>query len=191
MSDEQAQVATPTDPAPVQDTAADSPPGGFSVGDLPADVQALIKELRAENAKHRTAKKEAEKQAAELQRKQAEEQGEFKGLYEKALAELTEARQAAQAAEQARLKAEVAHRLQLPAALVDRLRGDTVAELEADARLLLDALPRPATGNTGGRDGLNASAPTPAKSDAEIREEAARLGLSYQHLKQFYEQRGN
>lgn len=131
--------------------------------------------------------KDAEKAAEAAAKKQAEEQGEYKRLYEEAEARRLEAEQKATAAELARLKTSVATKLQLPAALIDRLRGETEEELEADAKALLDAMPRPTVpAANDAAAGINGSKPTPQKTEREIKEEAARLNVSIQALKQYY-----
>lgn len=125
---------------------------------------------------------QAAKDASEREAQQLAEQGKFKELYETAQRDLQQAQTAAKAAELARLKTEVAHKHQLPAALIDRLRGETAEELDADAALLLSVIPKPATANDAAA-GVNGKAPTPQKSDREIQEMAARLGVSFEHLK--------
>lgn len=178
-----------TDPTDVQTTPAEEqkPATPESVDTLPDWAQKLIKEMRSENAKHRKAKTEAEKAAEELAKKQAEEQGEYKRLYEEAEARRLEAEQKAQASELARLKSSVAQKLQLPPALVDRLRGETEEELEADAKALLDAMPKPQiTASNDAASGINGAAPKPQMTEREITETAARLGLSVSALKQYY-----
>ena len=42
-------------------------------------------------------------------------------------------------------KREIAHKLNLPEAFADRIKGDTPEEMEADAKGLFDALPKPGT----------------------------------------------
>ena len=46
-------------------------------------------------------------------------------------------------------KREIAHKLNLPEALADRIKGETPEEMEADAKGLFDALPKPTTTKTG------------------------------------------
>jgi len=147
-----------TDETPETETGQDAEtvtmqPEAQSVGDLPEWAQKLITETRGEAAKYRKERAQAKKEADAAARKQAEEQGEFKRLYEEANAKLAEAEQRAQAAELARLKADIGTRLQLPAALIDRLRGETAEELEADAKALLDALPKVQTVTSDRRGG--------------------------------------
>ena len=46
-------------------------------------------------------------------------------------------------------KREIAHKLNLPEVLADRIKGETPEEMEADAKGLFDALPKPNTTKTG------------------------------------------
>src|SRR6185503_18614400 len=84
--------ATPAPITPPPPAPADTDPE--SIDKLPKWVQTLIGDLRKENASHRTAKTKAERDAAEAARLAAEEQGQFKTLYEteKANREAAEAR---------------------------------------------------------------------------------------------------
>ncbi len=144
------------------------------------EVNTRLKELEKANAE---AAKEAEKQL----QLQAEEQGRFKELYEQAQAELLAAQETAKNAEIARLKNEAAHRHNLPAAIAARLIGETEEDIEADALKLAEVLPKaqPET-RTDAAAGRNGRQPTPEKSDREIQEMAARLGVSFEHLKRQY-----
>lgn len=82
---------------------------------------------------------------ADAERKAAEEAGEFKKLYEGALSKLQEAEQRAIAASLAVTRRDIAARLNVPAALADRLMGDTPEAIEADAKQLLASLPKATT----------------------------------------------
>lgn len=189
--DAPAQTATveTTEPDVTQDVITDSPATGpaNTVDSLPDWAQAIIKDARNEAAKYRTEKTKAQKEAEKQAQQQAEQQGEYQKLYEQAKMQLEEANQIAEQERMARLKATVAHKLNLPAALVDRLRGNTEDELAADAQALLDAMPKPViTTRTDSTNGVNSDAPTPAKSDREIQELAARIGVRFEDLKKQY-----
>jgi len=177
----------PTEPANVQDTEPTSQPpaAAQSVGDLPEWAKKVVKDLRTENAKHRKAKIEAEKVLAAKESEALAQQGKYKEMWEKADAQRIEAEQRATAAELARIKASISAKHNLPAALADRLRGDTEEELEADALVLLDAMPRsqPVTQTDGGA-GLNGNTPAPGMSEQEVQEMAARYNVSVSALKQ-------
>jgi len=180
------EEATDTNPNEVTQDVTEGQPDpapADNVQELPDWAKSLIGDLRTENAKHRTARKSADKAAEKAAEQAAEQQGQFKELYEKTKAELETAEAARQAAELATLKAKIGAELKLPAALVDRLRGETEDELKADAVVLLDAMPSPQVSGTDANSGVNGNAPTPQKSDDEIREMAARIGVSFEHLK--------
>ena len=189
MSDETpTQEVEPVEPT--EDSTPDvqpEPKPADSMETLPDWAQKLVKDLRKENAKHRTATTAAEKAAEKQARTQAEEQGEFKKLYEETLAKQQEAETAATAANLAMLKAQVAQKTSLPDALVDRLQGETLEDLEADAQILLDAMPKaqPVT-TTDSSAGVNGKQPTPPMSEAAMKEQAAKLGVQYEHLKEHY-----
>lgn len=166
------------DTTPAQSTEIDS------VDKLPKWAQKLIGDLRQESAGHRKAKTDAERAAAEAARIAAEEQGQYKPLYEseKANREAAEAR--AKTAELASIKVRIGAKLALPAGLLDRLRGETEEEIEADAKTLLAVIPKPMaiTTNDAGQ-GVNGKEPTQQYTDAEIREMAARYGVNFEALK--------
>lgn len=174
---------TTTDKADLQ-AATTTPETAQTVDALPDWAQKTIKELRAENAKRRKTEQAAAKAAEDAAKKQAEEQGKFKELYETAQTQLAEARQQAQAAEVARMRARVGAKLQLPDVLIDRLQGDTAEELEADAKTLLEAMPKAeVSAKTDSRAGVNGKTPKAAMSPAEVREMAAIYGVSEYALK--------
>jgi hypothetical protein len=170
-----------------QDVTPEPPTEADSIEKLPKWAQKQIKDLRSESAKYRTANTKAERDAEELARRQAEEQGQYKQLYEQEKARAAQAELTAQVAQVARYRSEVAHKLNVPAALVDRLRGETLEELEADAKTLLDAMPKAATvTTTDSSAGVNGKKPAAQFSDEQIKEMAARLGVGYEHLRKQY-----
>lgn len=181
MADEQAQpaadVTTPpaTEEKPVHDgdaTGKQAETTGKTF--TQAEVDALITQ-RLERAR-KSAEDAANKARTEAERKAAEQQGEYQKLYEAAKAELTAAEQKAQALELATMRRDVAEKFSVPAALAGRLQGTTVEELEADAKALVAALPKPPPPN------LNASGgglpPSSGMSEQERIATAARLGVS-------------
>lgn len=189
MSDETTPPAgdEATPPADVQVTPPAAQPDATPLGtvdQLPDWAQKLVKELRQENASHRKAKTDAEKAAQLAAEKAAADQGEFKRLYEEAKGklEVTEAR--AKAAELAHLKAKVGNELKLPSSLVDRLRGETEDELRADATALIAALPKPAASTDAGAGLGGGQQPAQGLTDDQIKEMAARYGVSFRHLKE-------
>ena len=188
MADE--TVVTPpaadaTTPPPA--TENEAPPNGDATGKqaetagktfTQAEVDALIAQ-RLERSKRQTEEATA-KARTEAERKAAEQQGEYQKLYEATKAELAEAAQKAAALELAAMRREVADRLGVPAALVSRLQGDTPETLEADAKALMAALPKPGAPNINSTGG----APPPASglSQVDIEQLAARLGVSPKYI---------
>lgn len=139
-----------------------------------ADVDRLIGErLAKERSKAETM---ATKAREEAERKAAEEQGKYQELYEKAKRESAELESKLKAAEIASIKRDVAARLNMPTALALRLQGDDEASIEADAKSLMAALPKPAAPNINSGTGNGA---TPPKDEyAFDRETYVRLGLN-------------
>lgn len=124
-----------------------------------ADVDRIVKErLQRAEAK---AQETAQKATQEAEAKALAEQGKFKELYEKLQADNQAATQRIRDMEMTSLRRDVASKLGLPAGLADRLRGDTAEALEADAKALLEAMPKAAAPN------INASAGT-GLTDAQI-----------------------
>lgn len=103
--------------------------------------------------KQREELKQAKKAAAELERyKQAEEERKQAEMSEtdRLKAELERAQSELKAKTVRTMQIEVAAKLGLPAALSDRLHGETLEEMEEDAKAILEALPKQkAAPNTG------------------------------------------
>ncbi|MCO5182191.1 MAG: DUF4355 domain-containing protein [Candidatus Promineofilum sp.] len=160
---------------------AESGEGGAEKLFTQAELDQKIAE-RLRRAKEQS-DKAAAKAAADAQRKANEEQGKYKELYEGLQAQLTAAEGRAAELERAALRREAAEKSGLPAALAERLRGETLDEMLEDAKLLRNAMPKPqAPDINAGPRGTTKQTP----SDDEIREQAAVLGVSYEHLKQQY-----
>lgn len=156
MADEQTQPTAEAEQQPQDAAPTGAEPGNqteqartFSQ----ADIDRIVTErLAKEKAKSEAAVKRAQEEA---EAKRLAEQGEFQKLYEQAQAKMQEAEERARALELAGIRRDVAARLNLPAGLVDRLRGEDEAAIEADAKALIAALPKPAApdinaGNVGG-----------------------------------------
>jgi len=145
------------------------------------DLNKRLKEMEA------TAKA-AEKQVSDAEKEKLVKQQEYKTLYESSEVARIEAEKAVNVANQATIRANVARKFkQLPEAFVELLQGDTTEELELHAQTLLDAMPTAQIAtDTDASAGVNGKAPTQPKSDQEIKEEAARLGVSFEHLKKQY-----
>ena len=145
-----------------------------------ADVDRIINERIA---KERTkAESMAAKAREEAERKAAEEQGKYQELYQAAQQKAATLEAQLRAAEIASIKRDVAQRLNMPAALANRLQGEDEATIEADAKALMAALPKPTPPNINSGTG-NGAAPTgTAMTEAEKKELAARLGVDWRYL---------
>ena len=103
--------------------------------------------------KQREELKQAKKAAAELERyKKAEEERKQAEMSEtdRLKAELERAQSELKAKTVRTMQIEVAAKLGLPAALSDRLKGETLEEMEEDAKAILEVLPKQkAAPNTG------------------------------------------
>jgi len=98
----------------------------------------LIKKLRAEIKElSPKAKKAAELEAAEVKRKEAQ-----MTETEKLAKELAEAKSRLRQVERIEMQRAAAEKAGLPLAYAKRLQGETPEELEADAKEMLDALPK-------------------------------------------------
>jgi hypothetical protein len=148
-----------------------------------SEVEALVRDRLA--SAQRKADEAAKKAAADAEAKALKEQGEYKTLYEKLQAELEQERTRAKALEVAGMRRDVAARLQLPVGLVDRLRGETMEDIEADAAALLAALPKPTAPNINAGNGSGAGGATlpGGLTEASIREQATRLGVGFEAFK--------
>ena len=181
MSEQQDTQAVATEAEETAPVAEETPqPAAVdSVDQLPDWAQKLVKDLRSENAKHRTANKAVQKEKEEAERKAAEEQGEYKRLYEAEQAKRVESETEAANLRIARIRDKVARELKLPGALVDRLQGETEEEITADAQALLEAMPKPqAVTTTDAGNGVNPT-PAPVALDEEtLRRQASALGVN-------------
>jgi hypothetical protein len=146
------------------------------------ELDAIVTE-RLQRAQ-RKAEEATAKARTEAERKAQEEQGQFQKLAESLKAELEQERQARKAAELAGLRRDVAARRNLPAGLVDRLRGETEQEIEADAEALLAALPKPQAPNINAGDASSTSPKLPGGiSEEALKQQAVRLGVKFEDFK--------
>ena len=106
-------------------------------------------ELRAENEKLAKALKEANKEAAGRRKRLEELEKSEQERLEASKTELQKAQdRAAQLEAETKnlrlsvLRRDVAAKTGLPEALIDRLKGETLEEVEADAKALLESLPK-------------------------------------------------
>lgn len=127
-----------------QQTEGQEPAGGTqSQGETPerkaARLERELAEARKDAGNYRTRLRERERAEQEAQRQTAEQQGEFKTLYEQAQQRLQELEQAQAARERADLLRKVAKTAGLDPDdddLVSRLRGDDEEALLEDAKKL-------------------------------------------------------
>ena len=175
MTDETSTTAVP-------EQAPDTPTAGENQQGQPApapertftqsDVDRIINERIA---KERTkAEGLATKAREEAERKAAEEQGKYQELYEAAQKRIADTEAKLHAAEIASIKREVAARLNMPQALANRLQGETMEDIEADAKDLMSALPKPTAPNINSGTGNGA---TPKESNVTDKETLLALGL--------------
>jgi len=129
--------------------------------------------------------KQAQTQAAKAQEaaalKAAEEQGEYKKLYEQMSQKMAEAQRRAEELERQQLQAKVAQTVGIPPALATRLVGATEEELTADATALLASLPKPQAPNINAAPGAGATPRTDLGMPVE--EFAAIYGVNPQFIK--------
>lgn len=183
------EITTPEAEPEVIETAVQTPENPPETNGEPerkftqAEIDKIIKDrLDREKTRSEAAAKKAADDAA---RKAAEEQGEFKKLYETVLQEKQAAEERAKALELSSLRRDIAAKVGLPAGLASRLQGETDTDIEADAKQLLATLPKaaaPSLDGGAGRTGQGNNAP----SLDEIKEQAARLNVNWRHLAKQY-----
>ena len=135
-------------------------------------VEQLIKERleREKKASEKKAQEAADKAAADA----AVKNGEFQKLAEQREKELNEARATLAEKELNEKRHAVALKTGLPPAFALRLQGSTDEELEADAKTILEALPKPPEKTPG----INPTNPPAGSDQKETKEQALRrLGL--------------
>lgn len=168
-----------TEVEPQVDATTPQPQGSDKSIMIPKDrfdeVNNERKELRKQLEEFKTLKQRAEEETKK-------QQGKYQELYEKAQADLEAQQKAVAELEHNMLRKEVAAAAGY-AALWNRIEGGDQAELEADLKALIKALPKPQAPDLDGAAGsgsLNGSgAPV---TEAEKKELAARLGLRVQDL---------
>lgn len=188
---EETTTVTGQDEGTTQETTTEQGGGAQTTGDgtettpatqtfTQADVDRIVKErLQRADAKAQTlaAKAKQEAEAAALA-----EQGKFKELYEKLKADNDAAQQRIKQMEIEALRTTVGGKVGLPEALFSRIQGDTEEAIEADAKALLAALPKPAAPNinsAGGGEKPNDAALIAAQAN----ELAAIYGVNPKYLK--------
>ena len=147
-------------PATVAD--GESPNNGEQRTFTQADLDRIVTERLAKEKQRSEAA--TAKARADAERKAAEEQGEWKKLAEQYKSEAEAERQRATAASLAVTRRDIAAKLNVPVALADRLQGDTPEAIEADAKQLMAALPKPGTPSANAGSGSRQPGATDAKS---------------------------
>jgi hypothetical protein len=180
MNDE--TQTNPVEQTPEAPTAGDQTAGTTPATERTFTQQDVDRIIADRLVKERTkADAQAAKAREDAERKAAEEQGEFRKLYEKAQQQITETEARLKAAEIASIKRDVAARLNMPVALASRLQGEDESAIEADAKELMAALPKPAAPNINSSAGTG-NAPRvnlPAGiTEASLRDQAVRLGVN-------------
>lgn len=140
-----------------------------------AQVDAIVRD-RLDRAQKQADKRAADA-AAEAERKAAEEQGRYQDLYQKAQADLDAIAKQMRQMELSQMRAQVAAKFSLPDAIASRLQGETAEDMEADAKTLAAALPKPSAPNITSSSGSGAPPRPGAPTDEELREKAVRYGL--------------
>lgn len=141
-----------------------------------ADLDRIIKDrLDQERAK---GEKAAAKAKADAETAALAEQGKFKEIADRALADLAAAQAEAKSSALRLLQRDVAAKTNLPAALADRLKGETEEEMEADAKGIMAALPKPAAPNINANPGAGGAPAAGQLSDAEKQRIADKYGVN-------------
>ncbi len=140
-----------------------------------ADLDRIINErLQQERSK---GEKAAAKAKSDAETAALAEQGKYKEIADQATAKLAAAEQAAKAAEMRLLQRDVAAKTSLPLPLAERLRGETLEEMEADAKAIMAALPKPAAPNINPSNGTGGAPAPGALDDAEKKRIADKYGV--------------
>ena len=164
MADEKQVETTTTDTA--TETVVETPEVKGDEFDK-ARAMALIEKLRAENKEAAKAKKRLEEFAqADAKRKEAE-----MTESEKATKRAQELEAKLKAYERTEAQRKAAEKVGLPGSLAIRLMGETPEELEADAKALLETLPKP----TKPTPGINPTNPANASQEETRSQKKDRL----------------
>jgi len=135
MADEQKQGAMPEQTTPAGETPPAAPQ---AQSDLSAELEKTRLALKAANKEAADRRKRLDElEAAETKRKEGE-----MSEVDKLTKRLTEAEAKLKAKERADAQRAVSEKVGLPLAFAERLQGETPEELEADAKKLLEALPK-------------------------------------------------
>jgi hypothetical protein len=181
MADETLTVDTEVtaDSAPITPTAGETQQD--TVAQERKFTQADVDRILSERLAKASAKADAQaaKAREEAERKAAEQQGEYKQLYEQEKAKAAATEALLKEAQIASVRQAIAQSLGMPAALAERLRGDDEETIEADAKKLMAALPKPSAPNINSAAGTASGKSLPAGfNEQDLRDQAVRLGVN-------------
>lgn len=189
MPDEATTTQASAAPAVAEQAQADA--SAATKNTEPTSAEQMIPKSRFDEVNNRLKAIEAEsvkaaKAAQDAETKRLAEEGKYKELFEKQQADLLAAQQVAKANELRLLQRDAATKTNLPAALADRLKGETLEEMVADAQSILDALPKPTAPNINANAGMGGGLGAGQLTEAQINEQAVRMGVNPKLLKQQY-----
>lgn len=166
MSDETTTAAgeTPAQAETVQDTAQAVETWEDGKPFDPATAKALIEKLRAENKQLKPAAKKAQDYEAKLRAQEDADKSEIQRMKER----LEQAEKELQGTKRRETQRKIAAKFGLPDALADRLHGDTEDEMEADAKELLEAMPKRQAAPVNNPSSVQTAAETDAQRRARI-----------------------
>jgi len=186
---EETAVATPeateTDKPATQASATPADATGTNSGQsertfTQADLDRIVTE-RLDREREKS-KKDAAKAQADAEAKVLAEQGKYKELFEKQQAELEAERRTAREASMRLMQRDAAGQTSLPLPLAERLRGETLEEMVADAKSIIAALPKPQAPNINASSGVGGAPAAGALDDAEKKRIADKYGVDARYV---------
>lgn len=171
MSEPKGEMPEPETDAQAADVAANE---GAPVVEEKFDEARAMETIK----KLREIEKQAKKDKTELEKLRAQEEEHKKAQMtesERLKAELDQAMAELKAKSTRAMQLEVAGRLGLPTVLADRLKGETPEEMEADAKAMLEALPKQRTAPNSGTTNPGDKA---SKTETRAEKKARLLGSS-------------
>lgn len=166
-----AQTTAVTPPADATGTNSGTSDAKFTQADLDRIVNERLERERTKS------QKDAAKAQADAEAKVLTEQGKYKELFEKQQADLQAAQAEARQASIKVMQRDIASKTNLPLALAERLRGETLEEMEADAKNILAALPKPAAPNINASNGAGGAPAAGQLSEADKQRIADKYGV--------------
>lgn len=171
-----APVNTVTPPADASGTNSGTSDAKFTQADLDRIIKDRLEQERVKS------EKAAAKIKADAETQSLTEQGKYKEIADKLQAELAAAQAEARQASLKVMQRDIASKTNLPLALAERLRGETPEEMEADAKSILAALPKPAAPNINASNGAG-GAPAPGQLDDAAKQRIAdKYGVDLRYI---------